>query len=903
MTDLLLTTKLRPPPLRPSLVPRERLVAELDRALACQVGLVSAPAGFGKTTLVAAWARRCPLPVAWLALDAADNDLTRFLAYVVAAFEPARLNVGQAMLDGLRTSHLPPLPGLLQPLINDIEGADTDLVLILDDYHLIETPAIHDALTYLIDHQPQKLHLVIATRADPPLPIARLRGRGQLVELRQADLRFTREEAQAFLGPVPGTRLSADQVEVLAARTEGWAAGLQMAAASLRHTADTEAFVRAFAGTYRHILDYLGEEVLKRQPPDVQRFLLCTSILDQLCAPLCDAILTGEQRGLMREDQDRPFGHQPSAAILDYLDHANLFVTPLDEQRQWYRYHALFADLLRHQLEQSEPEHVPVLHSRASLWYESHGLPAAATRHALAAGDLDRAAQLAERDVLAMFDRGEVSSLSGWLNALPTEAVHARPWLSVARAWTLVYAGPLEALEPVLNHAERGRAGLAPEGQRRLAGHLGAIRAYAGWLRGDGAHAAQQATEALARLPERDVLARALAAAALGAALYDEGDLAASIQASELSIAISQAGRATHVTLLASANLAYAQQLKGQLRAAAATCRRVLDPGPAGRDDLPLPAAGSVSAVLSTVLLEWNDLAGAEEYARRGLSLGEHWGHQDTIAVSSTYLATILAAAGDASGALHAVAQAGEAASSLSPWYCRLTQAADARVHLMLGDVETAGRWAQASKLPAGNTIHFQEWSIYRTLVLVLEAQGRPAEALEVLARLLALAETAGANGLWIQFRVLQALALRAQGRLPEAVAALEAPLALGEPEGYVRSFVAGGAPAAELLRAAKARGLAPGYVSRLLAAGSPSDGTPGPRGAATKRELWPETLTDREREILGLMADGCSNREIGERLFLAPGTVKSYTYRLYDKLGVHSRTQALARARELELL
>ncbi len=898
MLTSLLSAKLTIPPQRRPLVARSRLFAHLDEARQCKAALVLAPAGSGKTTLVAQWAAQCGLPVAWLSLDKSDDDPARFLTYTLGALQSVAPGLGVNLIASLQAPLALPLPAVLTNLVNALAGIAHPSVLVWDDYHVLSNPHIHEAAVFILQHLPAKLHLVVASRADPPWPLARLRACQDITELRVRELRFTALEAGRFFNQAMGLSLTEAAAEALTERTEGWIAGLQMAALSLqgRDGARVAEFVSAFTGTHRFVVDFLVEEVLARQPASLQAFLLKTSVLDMLCGPLCDAVLG-----------DPLAPPAPGAAlILEELERANLFLVALDDDRRWYRYHHLFADLLRQRLEQSWPEQVAGLHSRASLWHERTGRLAEAARHALAAGDVERVAYLAEQDALAMFDRGELASLAGWLKTVPAKVIHARPWLCVARAWTLAYTGPLEALAPLLDQAESGLASAEAEAGRRLAGHLAAIRAYADWLRGEGARAAGLARQALAGLPERDVLARALAATTLGAALCDEGDLAASAQASEQSIAISGAERATHVRLLATANLAYARQLLGQLRAAAATCYHALGEDQPEHDELLLPAAGSVCAVLSLVLLEWNDLTGAERSARRGLNLGRQWGHKDTLAISCLYLASLLAAAGEAAGALEASAQAAEAAGDLSPWYRHLIQAAEARVRLQLGDVEAAGRWAQASRLQAGDPIRFQEWSVYRTLALVLSAHGRTAEALEVLARLLALAEAAGARGMWIQFRMQQALALQAQGQVGAAVAALERPLALAEPEGYVRSFIAAGVPAANLLRAALDRGLAPAYVSRLLAAcGSDQHQAKlvSPPALAPIGGPPVETLSGREREVLRLLATPLSFAEIASELSIAVSTTRTHAKTIYGKLAAHGRLAAVERARRLGLL
>jgi LuxR family maltose regulon positive regulatory protein len=895
------------------LVPRERLFGQLDQILARQVGLVSAPAGFGKTTLVAAWVARCPHPVAWLSLDDADNDPTRFLAYAIGALQRVQPEVGQSTLAMLRAPQPPPLPALLLPLINDVDALESSQVLVLDDYHLIQAQGVHDALTFLIDHQPDKLHLVLATRADPPLPIARLRGRGQLVELRQADLRFTLPEAEAFLRLAGVSRLTLASIEVLAERTEGWAAGLQMAATSLQNTADVDAFVSTFAGTQRHILDYLGEEIFQRQPPQVQRFLERTSILDRFCAPLCEAVLQDEP--CLPEPAYVPTASTDSSArpaavtILEHLERANLFITPLDEQRQWYRYHHLFADLLRQRLRQAEPELAPVLHGRASRWLEAQGLAHESIQHALAAGEAERAADMIGRAAPGEWKRGGLTTLWRWLEALPEAATRAAPVLCVLRGLAAVMTGAS------LGQGSKWLAA-AEQADRATGQHTGEIAVLGSLLallRGEMEAGTRLAERALAHLPESSPF-HGLARRGLSGLYLLRGDYDQAIAVLERDVRASQQsgdqlGAAASVRRLGSVRL-----LTGQLGAAHELYQRSLAMSVDGAGHR-WPVAGRALVHLAELQYEWNDLETAERLVREGIALAEQIAPNWNTTAYVT-LAEIRQARGDPAGALRALEQARQlAAQSDSELDDVLVAAHAVRLTLRQGDLALALRLAAGRPIArlAGHSARDVEalltsvWAREADGLIAARldlAQGQAARACEVLAPLLRAAE-ARAHGSRIEILVVQALAHQAEGDTAAALKALARALALAEPEDYVRVFLDEGEPMVRLLQ--QVAGPRRSYSQRLLAkaaraaAGGPT-GTRAPAGDDGTDQL-DETLSERECEILSLIAEGLSNHEIGARLYLASGTIKSYTYSLYGKLGVHSRTQAVARGRALGLL
>ncbi len=984
----LLSTKLYIPPVRPELVPRPRLIERLNAGLLGQNGLqkglrftrkltlVSAPAGFGKTTLLSEWVadyRESKIGVAWLSLDAGDNDPARFLAYLIAAFKTIEESVGRGALGALQSPGFaiadtsPPMDELLTTLINQINVIPDSLILVLDDYHLITAQPVHDALSFLLDHLPRNVHLVIATRVDPPLPIARIRGHGQLTELRQTDLRFTPDEIAEFLNRVMGLELSADDVATLASRTEGWITGLQMAAISMQGREDTARFIQAFTGRNRYILDYLVEEVLQRQLDSVQTFLLQTSILDRLTSPLCDAILeisksvnqqisksaNGQISKMMVDQRARDlqicrFADLPGQEILEYLERANLFVVPLDNERRWYRYHRLFADLLRQRLHQTVPDLVPTLHRRASAWYERNGLMAAAIEHARSAGDLERALGLIDEHAETLWGRGEKATLSRWLEALPDELVCSWPRLCVYHAFVLFMASQLDEAELRLQAAERvlGSASgeVAPPGspdrshvrsRAALQGMIAAVRAYVAFLQGDVPAIIQFSRQALEYLPDEKSMWRSAVAIVSGDAHSLSGDLAAAGEHYSEAVALGKAAGNVYFVLFASAKLATNESLQGQLHRVAEICQQGLQR--ASESGFSQTArAGVLFALWGTILCQWNDLDGALRYARKGVELCERENNVVLLGVSYLSLVKVFLARKDVAGAQDAIQKLERLAreSDLPTWLTSPTAAWEARMWIAQGQgclgrrdpsrLEVAARWLQERGLNAGDALFYLRQEEYLALARLLIAQGsqRPdgpylEEATGWLERLLHVAEAGGLAAKVIEIMVLCALALQAQGDVAQALAALERALSLAEPEGFVRLFVDEGEPMARLLRQAVSRDIAPEYVSRLLAAfdrecsrlrvsdsGPALTSTPDLEPGTPELETQlVEPLSTRELDVLQLLATRSSSTEIAEELYISANTVRFHIKNIYGKLGVHRRSDAVDRARELGLL
>jgi LuxR family transcriptional regulator, maltose regulon positive regulatory protein len=907
--DVLLATKLHIPRTRPGFVARPRLTDRLTNGAAGAIVLVCTPAGFGKTTLLADWARRDPRPVAWLSLDAGDNDPIRFWRHAAAALDVARpmaVDRVAALLGGLQPASF---EGLVTTLVNDLAGVADEVTLVLDDYHLIRARSVHESLGFLLEHLPASLRLVLASRADPPLPLARLRARGQLAELRQRDLRFTPEEAAELLCTAVGADLPEAAVATLADRTEGWVAGLQLAALSVHGHADPARFVAGFSGSHRYVLDYLAEEVLDRQPEPLRTFLLQTSVLERLCGPLCETVT----------------GRADSQALLERVERANLFLVPLDEVRGWWRYHHLFADLLRSRLAQEQPERVPELHTSAAAWSEQHGLADDAIRHALAAGDAVWAARLLEQHCDALLLWGEIATLQRWLEALPAELVRSRPRLCLAQAWWALIGGRLEAVEPLVADAERGLAAVAEEPYEPSVGRaasalanapaaIAVVRANLARLRGDAERTSEFGQQALAQLMEDDRMLRWQVGLYLAAADWLAGRLPEAEQALA-GLAEQLAAGARYLVPLAPLyhDLGQVQRAQGHLGAALRTYQSAL--GIASEAGHPLPPAGIAHVGMAEVRYERGELDAALDHATQAAALSRQFGWAWQLVAALAILAWIRHAQGDRAGALEAIGEAERV--PLSPAVGPLNPMPVLRTRLALahGEIADAARWVQQHGLAPDDQPSYPRERDYLVLVRVLLAQQAPERALGLLERLHALAAAQGRNGSVIEVRSLQALARSASGDHAGALAALAEALTLAAPEGYLRVFVDEGPPMAALLRellAGRRRErlaatvTAPrDYLTRVVdafeQAGLPIR-PPVRRGGVVVAGLV-EPLTARELEVLQLLAAGASNRVIAEQLVVTLETVKKHLSHLFDKLGVANRTQAVGRARQLGLL
>ena len=909
MSTPILTTKLYVPPPRPHAVLRPRLTGRLNEGLHRKLTLISAPAGFGKTTLLGEWVAGCERPAAWLSLDEADSDPTRFLSYLVAALQTIAPNIGEGVLGALRSPQPPPTESILTSLLNEISTVPDDFVLVLDDYHVVDSGAVDDALAFVLEHLPPRMHLIISTREDPQLPLARLRARGQLGELRAADLRFTPSEAAEFLEGVMGLDLSAEDIAALEDRTEGWIAGLQLAALSMRGREDVAGFIRAFAGDNRYVVDYLVEEVLQRQPERVRSFLLQTSILERLSGPLCDAV-TGQER---------------SNALLEALERGNLFVVPLDDRRHWFRYHHLFADVLRARLMEEQPDRAPTLHRRASEWYERNGSPTDAIRHALAAEDFERAGGLVELAALEMLGSSQ-ETLYRWLMALPDEVVRARPVLSVYYAFALLGRGGFEAFDAHLRDAERWLDTSAETSERReapsvemvvvdevafrsLPGTIAVARAYHAGALGDVFCAADHARRALDLLPDDDHLWRGAAASLLGIAYWTSGDLEAAYRSFADGVSHQQMTGHVRFQIAGTYILADIRIAQGRLREAVRTYEQSLQV--ATEQGEPVWGTANLYVGLSELHRERGDLEAAKQHLLRSKELGEHFGLPETRYRWYVAMARIKEAQGDLDGALDLLDEAERQYVESPDPDVRPVAALKTRVWVAQGRLAEALGWTRERGLSAHDDLSYLREFEHITLARVLLARYKSDreeryihEAMGLLEHLLKAAEAGGRMGSVIEILVLQALAHEAQGDSPTALVPLERALSLAEPEGYVRIFVDEGLPMARLLYEALSQGVESDYIRRLLAAFpvAESEQTASSPMRGSKSELV-EPLSERELEVLQLIAEGLTNQEVATRLYLSLHTVKVHARNIFTKLAVKNRAQAVARGRALGIL
>jgi LuxR family transcriptional regulator, maltose regulon positive regulatory protein len=881
MSTPLLATKLHFPQVRSNLVPRPRLMAILEQGLRGPLTLISAPAGSGKTTLMGEWREtaRDQIPVAWLSLDTADNESLRFLTYLTASIKSASPNLTHPTVDLLQASEPPALDVITSSLIESLDSFTDELVVALDDYHVITNITIHEILNNLLAHLPPALHLVILTRADPPLPLARLRVNNALTEIRAHDLRFTLDEVAAFLSQTMGLSLTREQVASLEARTEGWIAGLQLAALSMQGRGDVDDFVAAFTGSNRFVVDYLIEEVLSLQSEKTRDFLLKTSILERMNASLCNR-LTGESDG---------------QTMLEGLERANLFVLNLGSDRQWYRYHHLFADVLQQRLMQSDPEEVDGLHRRASAWLEENNDLNEAVHHALAGRDLERAARIAEGLGFQLLQRGELVAMLGLLDAV-RELVPERPQLCIDKAWALMLTGQLTEVELLLQRAEELLDTRFTEKDMRFErGSIAAIRCYLITRNGDAARGLELGKQALDILPETSYSTRSVVYLTMGGANVLLWNIDSIIQNMRKAARLGIQGGNVHSAVTAISTIANLLMTQGQLHRSEETFREAL-PHATQPNGQPLPIAARIFGGLSRLYYEWNDLDTAHDYASQAFELGQKWGNVDTLITAHVMLARVQQARSDFNGAeesLHAaerLLQTRQAERTGPEW----VEMAHVWLWLAQGNLEACERWlnvhAKKPKMNAGDQY---------IMARILLAQGYHDRALEMLVPLMNESDALGHANSVIELLVFQALAHQQKGDSPSAIETLTRALTLAKPEGYVRVFLDQGKPMRELLSKVKGDGRNTDFVLALLTSfeREPNFASqPSPRAST-------DLLSDRELEILRLIASGASNKKIASELVIAIGTVKRHTVNIFNKLGVENRTEAVAKARELNLM
>lgn len=886
MSTPILATKLYIPQSRPRIVLRPRLVEQLNEGLHRKLTLVSASAGFGKTTLISKWVSDSQRPVAWLSLDEDDNDPTRFLNYFVAALQTILPTVGRGVSGLLQSPQPAPIESILTSLLNEIAMSPDNFILVLDDYHVVDGNDIDNMLLFLLEHLPQQMHVVISTREDPDIGLPRLRVRGQLTELRAANLRFTPEEASIFLNDVMGLALSTDQIVALDNRTEGWIAGLQLAALSMQNHEDTTQFIHSFTGSHRFVLDYLVEEVLYQQPKSIQTFLLYSSVLDRMCGPLCDAIL---QQSLGSTADSHISGQE----TLAYLEQANLFIIPLDDERRWYRYHHLFADLLRQRLQQSiaaaveqEANLIAQLHQRASQWYEDNNLEIEAFHHAVAAHDVERAERLIEGKGMPLHFRGAVIPILNWLSSLPTAVLDERPSLWTTYASVLLVTGQTAVVEEKLRAAELALQNVPHNDKTRdMIGRIAAIRATVAAAQNQIETIITQSNRALEYLHPNNLPFRTSTTWKLGFAYHLQGDHAEASKAFKEVISTGQASGNTIFVTMALIGLGNLQLSECQLYLASENYQQALKLS----GENPLPLAGEAHLGLAKILYEWDDVEAAFYHCEQSNLLVKQIEKSPYFIAGELFFARLKFAQGDIENALTLVS---EIIASVKEYnYLHLMPNVITEKILLLmhqGDLTEAEQLANNYDLPL-------------IQARVQLAKGQPIEALT---KLEALQDEFNKNGLQnkkLQVLILQSLAHQANGEEKKSLQTLHDALELAEMGGYVRSFVDEGPAMAKLLTKMIKRGDShKEYIDKLLA----TFAAHGEVGLLPqKNNALVEPLSQRELEVLQLIAEGLSNREISQRLYLALDTVKGHNRRIYGKLQVQRRTEAVARALELGLL
>ncbi len=884
----LVATKLHAPRRRRGLIPRPRLTNRLVGRDQPALTLVSAAAGFGKTTLLTEWfaSDGGDESTAWLSLDARDNDPVVFVSYLVAALQAVAPDVGASALSLLRSSPSA-LEAVVATLVNDLDLLDRDIVLVLDDYHVIESTELHEAVEFLLEHLPPQLRLVVASRSDPPFPLARWRARGELLEIRVADLRFTADETSAYFSDAMGLELTAENIEALDARTEGWIAALQLAALSLQGRGDVDAFIDCFAGDDRFVVDYLVVEVLERQPEDVRNFLLQTAILGRLTGSLCDAVTDGAG----------------GTAMLDALDRANLFLIPLDDRRHWYRYHHLFGDVLRARLLGEIPERVPELHRRASAWYDDRGDLREAIGHAIAGDDPESAARLIELAAPAMQQARQEATLRHWLEALPHDLFETRPVLSATFVGARMASGDPAGVEPLLQGAEEwleGRGGTSPivfdrDGFARLPAQLAMFRAALALLAGDIAGTISHADRIVQLADPSDHLLLGGATALTGLAHWAVGELEpARLCYAE---AVQHFIDARYIPDVLGCSLALGDIQVGQGRLDGA--RSAFEAGLAQARDQPgLRGTADMHVGLSELFLERNDLDQAARSLHVSRELGDHAGLPQHAHRWRVATARLLAAQGDLAGALELLDEAEPLYDTDFSPPVRPIPALRGRIHLAQGDLAAARRWATEQGVTVEDELdyvhEFEHITLARTLLAAGDDRSTDA-AVSLLDRLLAAAERGERTGSVVEILVLLALAHQARGDRPAVARAVETALVRAAPEGYVRVFVDEGVAMTALLRSSAQHGAAGDHARRVLAAGSRAPRTPSRTGLV-------DELSARELDVLRLLRSDLSGPDIARELVVSLNTVRTHTKNIYAKLGVNNRRAAIRRAAELGL-
>jgi len=856
--------------------------------------LISAQAGFGKTTLLSEWIRQCELPACWLSLEEGDNDPRRFLKYMVAALQTVKETGGEKAEPGIQPGKggdVAPAgnESVLTQVINEITFMGKPFVFVLDDYHMITEREIQEMMLFLLEHMPAHMHLVISSRADPPWPISRLKAYGEIVEIRSEEMRFSADEAREFLNTRMGLGLSYEDVIALERRTEGWIVGLQLAALSMQGHPHREMFIQAFTGSHRYVVDYLVEEVLSQQPPEMREFLLKTSILSRMTAELCDAVV----------------GRENSQAVLEVLERRNLFVVGLDDERRWYRYHHLFADLLRFRLQQENVKVIQDMHKRASTWYAENGLLADAVHHALAANDLDQILQLSEDLTVYRLDEVELKDLLGWLDRMPKTELELYPQLLVTQAWANFNLGKYELAEKILDRVDWMTNGEEQKSERAklIQGHAAAIRCYLAELREDPRLAMQQAEEALMLLPEEEVQLRAFVAIRKANCLVWFGYLEKAISVyREAGEACQRVGEG-QLAINALSEMAATQMLYGRLRQAVENIMKTCQYAEnlAVRDGRKLPTMGILYRHMATIQRERNELAEAEHYAEEAIRVCEQWGEKESTLVAKMTFARVLFAQGKIEHVEENFEDIQRIAGEISPVYVDQFRSWIVLYRLLMGKLEQAKEWIGETGLSFSGCVEYEQHQNYYIYARYLLATGKYLQALEMVVAILSGVRSTEAGMYVIRYRTLQAILMNHLGRVDEAMSVMADALGAAREEGYVRSILDEGEQVNELLRMAISRGIEVVYAGELL----------GQLESETRLSSQPlpgatylvEPLSEREMEVLRLLLTDLKVPEIAKELVIGASTVRSHIKSIYAKLNAHSRYEAVEKAKELRLV
>ena len=886
MSIPILSTKFFIPTSRSTVVPRIQLIDRIQRGLSRRLTLISAPAGFGKTTLLADCVGKIKEPVGWISLDEQDNDKVRFLKYFINAIQQIEKGIGDNSLLALQSQQPLETEILVTGLINDIADINHPFVVVLDDYHVITDTEIQQILLFLLDNQPPQMHMVISSRADPPWPLARLRARGEIEEIRIQDLRFTLDEAAILLNEIMGFTLSSKDLAALEKRTEGWVAGLQMAAIALQNQQDKASYIQAFTGSHRYIFDYLMEEVLNSVPDDAREFLLRTSILDRFNGSLCDFVIEKEN----------------SQSILMDLEHKNIFLIPLDSRQNWYRYHHLFAELLRNQLNHEKAGLAAQLHKRASMWFEQRGIIDTAVNHAVATKDFEFAADIVERNVADVKDSGDLPMIGNWLQKFPDETVFNHSWLCIAKAWVLIYLGQAEDAMMILERAEQS---LLNGKEKNIRGHIAAIRCYHYLFESNLPLSIDHGYKALKLIGETDLSTRISAATSLASALRLSGDLetARVILAEAVGLSKKTDHKQTTVRLLC--GLSALQIYQGQLPNAYSTLQEAIQIGQwidDGKQSIPMPVTGHAYLRLAQVLTDMNQLEDALEYVQLGIRLCKKWGQANALWEGYLALADIHKARGNTKESHEAFLEAEKISNRISAVHIeRITNALKAQFWLDTGQVDVAVRWAEKNDLRSDKQLQFQDISWYNILANILIAQKRYQEAQTLLSQMIDISENSGAFGLSLLSMVRLSLVHEHQGADKRAIETLTQALELGQSSGYLRVFIEQGEQLLGLLRKVLSKGIQVEYTTKLIHAIEAE--LPKLKLRKPASDDLTERLSDREIEVLRYLNSNLTIPEISSHLHVSVSTLRTHIRNIYEKLGVHSRFEATTKAKDLKLI